>query len=130
MAASATTPVGFAGVLSRIARVAGVIAAAGIVALEQMVERLAEDHDNARLLAAGMAGLSGISVEAMAVRTNIVYFNVTDPAMDAAQLVACLSGQGVRMLQLGPRRIRAVTHHHVTAADIQSALAALRQALG
>jgi len=111
-------------------RQAGVIAAAGIVALEQMVERLAEDHQNARLLADGMAGLSGIGVEDMAVRTNIVYFNVTRPEMDAAQLVACLGGQGVRMLQLGPRRIRAVTHHHVTAADIQSALAALRKVLG
>ena len=110
-------------------RQAGVIAAAGIVALEQMVDRLAEDHQNARTLAEGMAELPGISVEKVAVRTNIVYFVVTRPALDAAQLVARLDDQGVRMLPLGPRRIRAVTHCQVTAADIQSALASFRQVM-
>jgi len=110
-------------------RQAGVIAAAGIVALEQMVERLAEDHENARTLAAGIADLPGISVEDVAVRTNIVYFNVTRPDLDAAQLVARLDDHGVRMLALGPRRIRAVTHYHVTTADIQSALLAIRKIL-
>jgi len=108
-------------------RQAGVIAAAGIVALEQMVDRLAEDHENACTLAAGIAGLPGISVEDVAVRTNIVYANVIRPDMDARRLVALLDEHGVRMLPLGPRRIRAVTHYHVTAADIQSALAVLRK---
>ncbi|MDQ1301999.1 MAG: threonine aldolase, partial [Chloroflexota bacterium] len=96
-------------------RQVGVIAAAGIVALEQMAERLADDHANAAALAAGLAELPGLQVEAVAVRTNIVYFNVERSDMDAAQLTARLGEQGVRMLPLGPRRIRAVTIYHVIA---------------
>jgi len=110
-------------------RQVGVIAAAGIVALEQMVARLAEDHANARALAAGLAELPGISVEDVPVRTDIVYFNVTRTDMDAAQLTARLKEQGVWMLPLGPRRIRAVTNYHVTVADIEAALVASRAIL-
>ncbi len=110
-------------------RQAGVIAAAGIVALEQMVERLAEDHANASALAAGLSELPGIQVEEVAVRTNIVYFNVIRPDMNAAQLIARLADQGVRMLPVGPRRIRAVTNYHVTAEGIAAALAAFRAIL-
>jgi threonine aldolase len=110
-------------------RQVGVIAAAGIVALEQMVARLAEDHANARALAAGLAELPGISVEDVPVRTDIVYFNVTRTDMDAAQLTARLKEQGVWMLPLGPRRIRAVTNYHVTDADIEAALVACRAIL-
>jgi len=110
-------------------RQVGVIAAAGIVALEQMVDRLAEDHANARALAAGLADLPGISVEDVPVRTDIVYFNVTRADMDAAQLTARLKEQGVWMLPLGPRRIRAVTNYHVTADDIEAALVTCRAIL-
>ncbi len=110
-------------------RQAGVIAAAGIVALEQMVERLADDHANARALAAGLAELKGIQVEAVPVRTNIVYFNIVRPDMNATQLTARLAEQGVRMLPVGPRRIRAVTNYHVTAEQITRALAVLRAIL-
>jgi threonine aldolase len=104
-------------------RQAGVIAAAGIVALEQMVDRLADDHANARALAAGLAQVPGIRVEDVSLRTNIVYFNVVRPDMDAEQLAARLAEGGVRVLPLGPRRIRAVANYHVTAEDIQSTLA-------
>jgi threonine aldolase len=110
-------------------RQVGVIAAAGIVALEQMVDRLAEDHANARALAAGLAELPGVSVEDVSVRTDIVYFNVIRADMDAAQLAARLSEQGVHMMPLGPRRVRAVTNYHVTAADIESAVVACRAIL-
>ena len=110
-------------------RQVGVIAAAGIVALEQMVERLAEDHANAGILAAGLAELPGIRVEDVPVRTDIVYFNVTRADMDAAQLTARLKEQGVWMLPLGPRRIRAVTNYHVTADDIEAALVTCRAIL-
>ena len=85
-------------------RQAGVIAAAGIVALEQMVDRLAEDHANARTLAAGLAELPGLRVEDVPVRTNIVYFRITRPDLDAPGLTARLEAQGVRMLPLDPRR--------------------------
>jgi threonine aldolase len=111
-------------------RQVGVIAAAGIVALEQMVDRLAEDHENACHLASGLAELPGIQVEEVAVRTNILYFNVVRPDLDGAGLVARLADEGVRMMALGPRRIRAVTNYHVSAADVQAALAASRTILG
>ena len=107
-------------------RQAGVIAAAGIVALEQMVERLAEDHANARTLAAGLAALPGLQVEDVPVRTNIVYFRITRPDLDAPGLTTRLEQRGVSMLPLDPRRARAVLNYHVTAADVQQALAILR----
>lgn len=110
-------------------RQAGVIAAAGIVALEQMVDRLAEDHANAEALAAGLAELPGVAPEPVAVRTNIVYFKITRPDMDAPALVARLDAAGVRMLPLDPRRVRAVLNYHVTAADVEAALAVVRTAL-
>jgi threonine aldolase len=110
-------------------RQVGVIAAAGIVALEQMVGRLAEDHANAAALAAGLAELPGLQVEAVAVRTNIVYFNVIRPDLTSAQLTTRLGERGVRMLPVGPRRVRAVTNYHVTAELISSALATFRAVL-
>lgn len=110
-------------------RQAGVIAAAGIVALEQMADRLAEDHANAAALAAGLAELPGIEVEPVPVRTNIVFFRVNRPDLDAPSLVARLAAAGVRMLALDPRRVRAVTNYHVTAEDVQAALAAMRAIL-
>ncbi len=107
-------------------RQAGVIAAAGIVALEQMVDRLAEDHANARVLAAGLAELPGIAVDEVPVRTNIIHFRITRPDMDAAGLTARLEAAGVRMLPLDPRRARAVLNYHVTADDVRQTLAILR----
>jgi threonine aldolase len=103
-------------------RQVGVLAAAGIVALEQMVDRLAEDHANAASLAAGLANLPGIEVEPVPCRTDILYFRVTRPDMDAPQLAARLQERGVLMLDLDPRRMRAVTNYHVTAADVRTAL--------
>jgi threonine aldolase len=110
-------------------RQAGVIAAAGIVALEQMVDRLAEDHANARALAAGLAELPGIQVEEVPMRTNIVYFRVTQPDLDARKLAARLAEFGVRVGPVDLRRVRAVLNYHVTAADVQAALAVMRGVL-
>ncbi len=110
-------------------RQAGVLAAAGIVALEQMVDRLAEDHANARALAAGLAGLPGIQVEEVLVRTNILYFNIVRPDLTGSLLADRLAAHGVRLLALGPRRVRAVTNYHITAADVEAALAAFRLVL-
>jgi threonine aldolase len=110
-------------------RQAGVLAAAGVVALTEMVDRLAEDHANARTLAAGLAELPGVRVEDVPVRTNILFFNVTRPDLTAGQLTARLAEQGVKMLALGPNRIRAVANYHVTASDIQAVLGTFRQAL-
>ena len=110
-------------------RQAGVLAAAGIVALTEMVDRLAEDHANARRLAEGLAALPGIALDPGRVRTNIVYFDVAREGMTAAGLTERLAKEGVRMLAAGPRTVRAVTHYEVTAAGIDQALAAAAKAM-
>ena len=111
-------------------RQAGVIAAAGIVALEQMVDRLAEDHANACAVAAGLAELPGLRVDEVPVRTNIIYFETMRPDVDAACLVTRLEEAGVRMGAVGRRRIRAVLNYHVTATDVPATLDVMRAALG
>jgi len=110
-------------------RQVGVLAAAGIVALEQMVDRLADDHANAQALVDGLAGVPGIAVEPSPCRTNIVYMRVTHPQMDAQQLQARLGSQGVLMLALGPRLIRAVTHYHISRQDVDAAVQVIREVL-
>ncbi|OQA41880.1 MAG: L-allo-threonine aldolase [Chloroflexi bacterium ADurb.Bin325] len=110
-------------------RQVGVLAAAGIVALEQMVDRLAEDHANARALVDGLAGVAGIAVEPSAHRTNIVYLRVTHPQMDARQLQERLGARGVQMLALNSRLIRAVTHYHLDRRDIDAAVQVIREVL-
>jgi threonine aldolase len=101
-------------------RQAGVIAAAGLYALDRHVERLAEDHANARRLADGLASLSGITLDPTAVETNIVVFEVAD----APAFCAALDAERVRMGAVGPRTVRAVTHLDVDAAGIERALSA------
>jgi threonine aldolase len=103
-------------------RQAGVIAAAGIVALETMVERLAEDHANARLLVEGLAELKGICVEPEAVETNILYGTVTKPGLTAPALFAALKERGVLGIPMGPQRFRLVTHKDVSRDDTTAAL--------
>lgn len=110
-------------------RQAGIIAAAGIVALEQMVDRLADDHRNARLFAEGIAEIKGLSVDLSRVRTNIVYFDVVSPYITAAQLSERLMAEGVKMLPTAPGRIRAVTHYGIEAEDIHYALKAIKQTM-
>jgi len=107
-------------------RQAGIIAAAGIVALEQMVDRLAEDHANAKRLAEGIAGIDGLAVDVPTVQTDIVYFDVAAKRITAVKLAGELDKRGVRILRVGPTRLRAVTHYGITADDIDSALEALR----
>src|SRR3989475_4872120 len=105
-------------------RQAGVIAAAGIVALERMVDRLAEDHANARTLAEGLGRLPGLSVDLASVQTNIVIFGVQRPggaaasAAAPADLVAGCAARKVKIHAIGPAAIRCVTHKDVDAEDI------------
>jgi threonine aldolase len=106
-------------------RQAGVIAAAGIVALETMVERLREDHENARILAEGLVKAPGIEIDLGAVQTNIVIFGMERKGLDAPGLVLKLAGQGVKCFSVGPNRIRMVTHKDVDRAGIRYALEVL-----
>jgi threonine aldolase len=106
-------------------RQAGVLAAAGIFALENMVERLAEDHENAAAAAAGLAEVPGIEL-APPPQTNLVYFTVE--GWDLGALVRRLEEQGVRCFDEGGR-IRWVTHYGIERADIDEALARLRSVM-
>jgi threonine aldolase len=110
-------------------RQAGILAAAGIVALGEMVDRLAEDHANALRLARGLAQIQGIAADPSRVQTNIVFFEIADRRMTAADLEAALAGAGVQVLALDPFRLRAVTHYPLTTQDIDTALKAIERVL-
>ena len=106
-------------------RQAGIVAAAGLYALDHHVERLAEDHERARTLAEGLAAIEGVSIDPALVETNIVLFDVAD----APALLERLAADGVEMSRFGETRVRAVTHLDVDAAGIERALVAVRDAL-
>jgi threonine aldolase len=101
-------------------RQTGVLAAAGLVALVSMVDRLAEDHVNARTLAEGLSELDGITCDLSRVQTNIVYFDVD--TMTAAAFASACRRHGVLGGDMGGSRMRFVTHNGITTADIQAAL--------
>jgi threonine aldolase len=107
-------------------RQVGIIAAAGIVALDEMVDRLADDHANARALAEGLATIPGIKLDPSTVQTNIVIFDVD--GLDRARLQQAMRERGV--LSTGaPPRIRLVTHHGIERSDIDDALERMREAV-
>jgi threonine aldolase len=108
-------------------RQAGVLAAAGLVALETMIDRLADDHANARALAEGLAQLPGVCCDLTRVQTNIVYFQLT--RMDSAGFLAACSQRGLRGTAPSADQVRFVTHHGISGADIQRALAICHQVL-
>lgn len=106
-------------------RQGGIIAAAGVVALETMIDRIHEDHANAGRLAQGIARIEGLSIDPARVQTNIVYFDVVGEGASAETLVKKLAERGLKILSVGPRRLRAVTHYGITAQDIDRAISAL-----
>jgi threonine aldolase len=116
-------------------RQVGIIAAAGIIALEQMVERLAEDHEHCKQLALGLADYPQIEIDVDRVVTNIVNFAVLNTQQqrlthkETLQFLAKAREHGVLMGTMGEGIIRAVTHYGLDARDIQAALAAIRRAL-
>ncbi len=106
-------------------RQAGVLAAAGIVAIETMIDRLKEDHERARGLAQGLSTLPGVSLDLASVQTNMVYFSVTD----APALASRMQASGVLCNAMSPTSIRLVTHHHITDTDIDRSLKLIEAAL-
>lgn len=111
-------------------RQAGVLAAAGLVALDSMADRLAVDHAHARRLVEGLAALPGVVAEPARVRTNIVIFSLARPDIAPSDLVDRLAERGVLLLAIGGPRLRAVTHYQVSSEDVERALAAAAEALG
>jgi threonine aldolase len=106
-------------------RQAGVLAAACLYALDYHVERLADDHANARFLAEGLAAIAGVTIDPTTVETNIVIFDVGD----ANRLIRALSDAGVEVSPIGPGRIRMVTHLDVDRAGCERALAAVHDCI-
>ncbi len=102
-------------------RQVGVLAAAALYALEHHVERLAQDHENAQILAAAIRETPGLSLLPETIDTNIVIFRVSERLGTAAEFSARLKEQGVWVLPFSSQSIRAVTHLDVTAADIRNA---------
>ena len=103
-------------------RQAGIVAAAGIVALEQMIDRLAEDHANAHRLAEGLATIPGIQIDLSTVQTNIVIFRVVDDRFNCRTFITSAHQRGLNLGEIGRGRIRAVLHYGITAKDIDGAI--------
>jgi threonine aldolase len=110
-------------------RQAGIIAAAGEIALKEMVDRLAEDHSHARRLAEGMVQIPGLSIDVERVKTNIIYFDLHPDPGRAGDFAARLAMKGIKALRTGPYRFRMVTHHGILAEDIDHTLKVLREVM-
>jgi len=106
-------------------RQAGIIAAAGIVALEKMIDRLEEDHKNARRLAEGIAKVNGIKVDLAAVQTNMVRFDMSDLGASDELFVLKLRENGVLVSTMGKNSIRMVTHRGIGKVHIEKAINAI-----
>jgi threonine aldolase len=106
-------------------RQSGIVAAGCLYALDHHVDRLAEDHEHARVLARGLAALPGVRLDPDTVETNIVIFEVDD----ARDLVARIADR-VELQVVNPTHVRAVTHLDISCADIDRALAAFAEELG
>jgi threonine aldolase len=108
-------------------RQAGILAAAAMYALDHHVERLAEDHANARRLAAGIRQIEGLQMAPDIVETNLLYFRVDPALMSAPEFCTRIAEEGVLMFATGPATIRAVTHLDISAADVDRAIEILQK---
>ena len=108
-------------------RQAGVLAAAGLIALEEHPKLLRRDHENARFLAAELAGIPGIGIDARTVQTNIVIFDVSGTGLTPPEFSARLKQRGVLINGINARQMRIVTHYDVDRAGCEQALEAIGQ---
>jgi threonine aldolase len=104
-------------------RQAGMLAAAGLIALEQMPARLVEDHENAKILALGLEKVQGIAIDPDKVSTNIVIFDIERTGLVAVDLCERLQARGVLAIAFGPTLVRFVTHYDVSRAECETAVA-------
>jgi threonine aldolase len=108
-------------------RQAGVLAAAGLIALEKMPARLKEDHDNAQVLARGLAEIPKIKIDPKKVVTNILVFNISGTGINTAEFSHKLADRNVLAAGIDPENMRFVTHMDVTREDCETALKAIGQ---
>jgi threonine aldolase len=107
-------------------RQSGIIAAAGIYALQHHVSRLADDHENMKVLARGLSRISKLMLDTAEPETNILYFSVAETGLSAADFTQRLESRGVSMSDIG-EKVRAVTHLDVTRADVDRAVEIVRE---
>ena len=110
-------------------RQAGVVASAGIYALENNVERMADDHSNAKLLADRLTNMAGIDIDINTVQSNLVFFDVERTGMSGQDMSKKLAEQGVRITAVRGTRMRAVTHMDVTRVQVEEAADVVRKVL-
>ncbi len=111
-------------------RQVGIIAAAGLYALDHHLDRLKEDHQNAKRLAVGLKEVKGVSLDPKHVETNIVIFDVTETGKTALQVAEAMRGRNILIHPFGKTQIRLVTHLDVTGEDIEVALKVFEEVLG
>jgi threonine aldolase len=110
-------------------RQAGLLAAAGLISLNEVVPRLHEDHATARRLAEGLAEVPGIELDTRPLHINMVFFRLADPHADLGAFIDRVAAHGVRVAELGKGRVRCVTHLGVTPDDIDRAVDVIRKAV-
>ncbi len=108
-------------------RQAGILAAAGIIAIENMVERLEEDHKNARILGEGLADIGGIKVDLKTIQTNMVYFDLNKSGMDTYQFLPKLAEYNILGSPQPPAKVRLVTHYGINEDDIYATIKAIKE---
>ena len=108
-------------------RQAGILAAAGIIALEEMSTRLQEDHDNAKELAKGLAEIPGIKIDVESVQTNIIMLDISGLGMNGNQLAEKLKIRGILINGSRDGHIRLVTHAYISREDIGMFLKVLKE---
>ena len=110
-------------------RQAGILAAAGIVALENMTERIADDHQNARALAEGISDIKGISIDLDKIQTNIIYFSLDHPKIESSLFLDKMCEKNIHFFELGPSWYRLVTHNGISKDDVSNVVEEFRQLL-
>jgi len=108
-------------------RQAGILAAAGIVALEKMIEKLEEDHKNARILGEGLASISGVKVDLETIQTNMVYFDLQESGKDTYQFLPKLAEYNILGSPRPPTKVRLVTHYGISEEDIYNTIMAVKE---
>lgn len=99
-------------------RQAGILAAAGVVAIDIMSAKIIEDHRNAKALAVGIAKIDGINIETEKIKTNIIYFKLDHPKINSESLLNIMSKKNIRFFELGPNWFRLVTHSGISKENI------------
>lgn len=110
-------------------RQAGVLAAAGIVALEKMINRLTEDHANARYIAGELVKINGLKIDLNTVQTNMVYCDVSKLKISVLRLVELLKDEGLLVSPIPPDKIRLVTNRHISQEDARKAVEIIKKVI-